>query len=111
MASVAFIFGSASLTTTLSDIGSAVPSGEDWSMEAVRAANIHATSTANVDVVLTDGTSVFYIARNVPVPPGRAEDILPNGRLKLPTGWKVQARSSANSVLCLTVSGVKRSAA
>lgn len=111
MASVAFIFGTASLTTTLADTGSAVPSNEDWSLEAVRVANIHATSTANVDVVLTNGTTVLYVARNVPVPPGRAEDILPNGRMKLPTGWKVQARASANAVLCLTVSGVKRSAA
>lgn len=111
MSSVALIFGSAALGTALADVGVAVPAGEDWSIQFVRAANIHATSSALVDVVLTDDTSTFYLARNVAVAAGQAVNIVGPEAFKLPSGWRLRARASAAARIDLTVSGTKRSAA
>ncbi|WP_426041313.1 hypothetical protein [Brevundimonas sp. TWP2-3-4b1] len=109
MPSVAIVYGTAALSTTLADVGSAVPSNTDWSIQFIRAANVHASASANVDVVATDGTTVLHLAKNVAVASGKAVNIIGPETFKLPTGWKVRARASAASSIDLMVSGTSRS--
>lgn len=73
----------------------------------VRAVNV-GSSDATVDLVLTDGATVSYRARNYPVPFNSVNSApdLENG-LIVPAGWKLQARASAANTVELSITGVQ----
>lgn len=110
MVAVAVLFGTANVGTTLADVGAAVPANEEWSVELIRVANVHATNAGIVDVVITNGTTTVHLAKNVEIAKGKAEDIVTRA-FKMPTDWKVRARASAASTLDITVSATKRATA
>jgi len=86
------------LTTALQDLTAAVGAAKVRSYD-VRVANIGAAD-AYVDLVMTDGVTIIYRAKNYPVPyqqAGSAVDL--ELKLLVPTGWKLQAKASANATL------------
>lgn len=86
------------LTTGLQDLTTAVGAAKVRSYD-IRVANIGAAD-AYVDLVLTDGVTVITRVKNYPVPyqqGGSAVDL--EEKLVVPTGWKLQAKASANATL------------
>lgn len=86
------------LTTALQDLTPATPAGKVRSYD-VRFANVGGADGYG-DLVLTDGTTTINRAKNYPVPyqkPGSSPD-MENG-LKVPAGWKLQAKASASTTI------------
>lgn len=95
-------------TTSLQDLGPAVPSGKVRRLD-IRAANVGAAD-AFCDVYLLDPltTNSGYRAKNYPVPyqaAGSAPDM--EQGLVLPAGWKVQVRASAAAAVSFTMAIVE----
>lgn len=94
------------LTTSLADLTANVGVGKVRRYD-VRFANVGAAD-AYADLVLTDGTTVIYRAKEYPVPyrqPGSAPDM--EQGIVVPAGWKLRAKASAGTTVEASVTGIE----
>lgn len=98
----------ATVSTTEGDIGSAVPAGEERSVD-VRIVNKTSKSTpasVYVDVLISDGTTSKFLCCDELLTPRTAVDVAIG--MTIPAGWKFRARASAADSVDITITGTKR---
>lgn len=98
------------LTTSLADLMSAPATGKVRRVD-VRFANV-GTADTFADLVLTDGSTTIYRAKNYPVPyenAGSAPDV--EQGLVVPAGWKLQAKALAGTTVEASYTGIEADAA
>jgi hypothetical protein len=73
----------------------------------IRCANVHASSTANVDVYINDGSNDYYLIKNAPIPAGGSLELVDGGaKFVVDTGDILKVVSSVASSVDTWVSVV-----
>ena len=73
----------------------------------IRCANVHASSTANVDVYINDGSNDYYLIKNAPIPAGSSLELVDGGaKFVVDTGDVLKVVSSVASSIDTWVSVV-----
>ena len=73
----------------------------------IRCANVHASSTANIDVYINDGSNDFYLIKSAPVPVGGSLELIDGGaKFVVDTGDVLKIVSSVASSIDTWVSVV-----
>jgi hypothetical protein len=82
-------------------------SNSDDAVVGIRCANIHASSTINVDVYIVNGGNSYYILKSAPVPVGGSLELIDGGsKIVLQTGDALTVKSSVASSLDTIVSRI-----
>jgi len=73
----------------------------------IRCANVHASSSANVDVYINDGSNDYYLIKNAPIPAGSSLELVDGGaKFVVDTGDVLKVVSSVASSIDTWVSVV-----
>ena len=73
----------------------------------IRCANVHASSSANVDVYINDGSNDYYLIKNAPIPAGGSLELVDGGaKFVVDTGDVLKVVSSVASSIDTWVSVV-----
>ena len=73
----------------------------------IRCANVHASSTANVDVYINDGANDYYLIKSAPIPVGGSLELIDGGaKFVVDTGDILKVVSSVASSIDTWVSVV-----
>ncbi len=73
----------------------------------IRCANVHASSSANVDVYINDGSDDYYLIKNAPIPAGGSLELVDGGaKFVVDTGDVLKVVSSVASSIDTWVSVV-----
>jgi len=73
----------------------------------IRCANVHASSSANVDVYINDGSNDYYLIKNAPIPAGGSLELVDGGaKFVVDTGDILKVVSSVASSIDTWVSVV-----
>ena len=73
----------------------------------IRCANVHASSSANVDVYINDGSDDYYLIKNAPIPAGSSLELVDGGaKFVVDTGDVLKVVSSVASSIDTWVSVV-----
>ena len=73
----------------------------------IRCANVHASSSANVDVYINDGSNDYYLIKNAPIPAGGSLELVDGGaKFVVDTGDVLKVVSSVPSSIDTWVSVV-----
>ena len=73
----------------------------------IRCANVHASSSANVDVYINDGSNDYYLIKNAPIPAGSSLELVDGGaKFVVDTGDILKVVSSVASSIDTWVSVV-----
>jgi hypothetical protein len=73
----------------------------------IRCANVHASSTANVDVYINDGANDYYLIKSAPIPVGGSLELIDGGaKFVVDTGDILKVVSSVASSVDTWVSVV-----
>jgi len=73
----------------------------------IRCANVHASSSANVDVYINDGSNDYYLIKNAPIPAGSSLELVDGGaKFVVDTGDVLKVVSSVPSSIDTWVSVV-----
>ena len=96
----------ASLTTSLADVvANAAASSKVFKINTITAANTSTTLTVSVDIGWNNGTTTFYIAKNVSIPPDASLFVLDkNNQLYLEENTSIKAKASGGGLINLVVS-------
>ena len=82
-------------------------SNSDDAVVGIRCANIHASSTINVDVYIVNGGNNYYILKQAPIPAGSSLELIDGGsKIVLQTGDALTVNSSVASSLDTIVSRI-----
>ena len=82
-------------------------SNSDDAVVGIRCANIHASSTINVDVYIVNGGNNYYILKSAPVPVGGSLELIDGGsKIVLQTGDALTVKSDTASSLDTIVSRI-----
>jgi len=82
-------------------------SNSDDAVVGIRCANIHASSTINVDVYIVNGGNNYYILKQAPIPAGSSLELIDGGsKIVLQTGDALTVKSSVASSLDTIVSRI-----
>lgn len=82
-------------------------SNSDDAVVGIRCANVHASSTINVDVYIVNGGNNYFILKQGPIPVGGSLELIDGGsKIVLQTGDALTVKSSVASSLDTIVSRI-----
>ena len=82
-------------------------SDSDDALIGIRLANVHASSSINVDVYITNGGSDYYIIKTAPIPVGGSLDLIDGGaKIVIQSGDALKIVSDTASSLDSIVSRI-----
>lgn len=97
--------GYAVTTSLAAALSNAAASGKVLKVNAVYCANVDGTNSADIDLSYFNGTTDFYLARTIPIPPDATQVLVARDAfIYLEEGDSLRARASVAGDLELVIS-------